>query len=85
VDAFVIEEARRNLAAKYTAALATLDSLLGRMQRLLASTARLAVPPRSWHCYRRRTGQCLQQQSGPAATLWSPEIEPASDPSVDGR
>jgi len=44
VDAFVIEEARRNLAAKYTAALATLDSLLGRMQRLLASTARLAVP-----------------------------------------
>jgi len=44
VDAFVIEEARRNLAAKYTAALATLDSLLRRMQRLLASTARLAVP-----------------------------------------
>ncbi len=43
VDAFVIEEARRNLAAKYPGALGTLDSLLSRTHRL-ASTARLAVP-----------------------------------------
>lgn len=43
VDAFVIEEARRNLAAKFPEAVGRLESVLGKAQRLPTS-ARPALP-----------------------------------------